>query len=116
VKPNLEWAKAVGAQVIVLIFLMGGLATLGLFPWATEKDLDARRAHYEAEIADLNVKYDATMALKNQDNIWYRELNQKVAAGLAQTDARLANLEAGLKELGGDIKQLLRDRSDRGRR
>lgn len=105
-KPNLDWAKIVGGQVIVLLFLAGGMVPFGLFPWVTQ----AQYEDLEAKHAELNQKYDMVITLKNQDNEWYRQLSEKVAAGMAGMGAKISNLEISVREMNQDIKQLLRER------
>lgn len=115
-KPSIEWAKAIGLQVAVLVFLIGALVPFGLFPWATQRDIEAVNLHHIAKmevlvtkIDELNLKYDAVMVMKNQDNIWYRELADEVAGGLAALRVEIINLKSDVKEMNGDVKTLIKE-------
>jgi len=81
---NNKWFATVGGIVVVLVFIGGGLTQLGVLPWATAS----------------NVK--ALIALKNQDNEWYRELSVDVA----KLQTEIEHLKKGQDE----IKDLLRRR------
>ncbi len=65
---KIEWSRALIINFMAMALLAGTLKTFGAFPWATDSDM-----------TELKGKYDAVVALKNQDNQWYRELEIKVA-------------------------------------
>lgn len=103
-KLNSENAKTVGAVVIVLALLVGALSALGLFPWATQKDLDELKSDHKAQIVELKSDYKALVALKNVDNEWYRELSNDFAG----FKVRVEKNGEDITEIKGDIKEILR--------
>lgn len=62
-----EWGRSLIINFIAIILVAALLSFFGAFPWATASELEK-----------LNGKYDHVIALKNQDNQWYRELEVKV--------------------------------------
>lgn len=107
---------ALGAVLLALVSIFGFIEGI---PFAMKNDvskqLESFDKKYEEKVEELKEKQALLETLKNQDNQWYREVAEDVA--VLKTDTKNTREDIGeVKTDIREIKQLLRGRSDLGRR
>lgn len=91
-----EMARILVGNIASLVLVGMFLAFFGVLPWPTPKDM-----------VELNDKYDHMIAMKNQDNKWYRELEKDVARINIKVEKTHVHIES-MKEDIREIKQAVR--------